>query len=202
MTRASLVAARCFLGVAVMFGTMSQAAGAAPIKGGKRDGPIVVVASGTGWTYYAWNTTRGLCDQFVSGIVDSSYSCGNAVVGAPPDLVYPQPPPTKQFVCDFNPDDTYPPRQGLRTVFTCVASATVARIVLVLTSGQEFVAQRYAAPPALKTKIGFFLIRQVPGDLEQIFISDVLAGGTTPGWQSLSAFDATGSLIDTQSPVP
>lgn len=163
--------------------------------------PVVMLASGSGWSFQTWVSTKGVCYEFDTGLGDPPDAgppdsgvpiCALPVVGAPaaPGA---RAQVTRRLVCSFEPDTTVPVQRH-RLDFECVTSRNVVRVVVKMKSGSTFAFQRFAAPASLKVGVAFFLGREVAAP----FLYRRVGGGIAFPFTTIDAYDRSGHVVDSQ----
>jgi hypothetical protein len=145
----------------------------------KRIGPRVQVASSGEWALTAWKSTRGVCLGVLQAEEAVSSGCGFPVVGAAPDLMYPQQPPQHLV------GGMYGSRVGNRLYAAGVVAEHVDRAEVELRDGRLIPLEIVEAPPELDLAVDFF------------FVADVkIASGARGAVRAFNALDASGLRLD------
>ncbi len=147
----------------------------------KRIGDRFEVATGEGWALQAWTSTRGICLGVVLDGDPAGSGCGMPVVGAPPDSVFQQPPPTHLIGYMAGGADGYP------LYVTGPIAENVARVEIQLIDGRLLEAAVYEAPTDFKTAVDFY------------FLLDTQSANTTferHPVKTLRAYDTQGVLLE------
>jgi hypothetical protein len=126
------------------------------LRGGPSDprrlGERYRVASVGDFSLDAWNSTRGICLGVAVDGEPAASGCGMPVVGAPPDQVVAQPPPTHVIGYMAGGTDGWP------LWIAGPIAAGVERVEVEIVDGRTFDAPTYSAPAELAGSVNFYVL--------------------------------------------
>jgi hypothetical protein len=145
----------------------------------KRIGPRLQVASSGEWALTAWKSSRGVCVGILEAEKPISGGCGFPVVGAAPDLMYPQQPPQHLI------GGMYGSQSGDRVYAAGIVAEHVERAEVELRDGRVVTVEIVEAPDELALAVDFFFVADVPVDQ-----------GFRSGVRAFNALEESGRRLD------